>query len=617
MERGKPVALPARESEPQGEPIGLRVWDRGASEGRPVTGRIGVEHVSEITPRESGLTSAGFLITRESGKATKEARQMTGERVRGGRASVHPGPLSGAASHGEDGWDRIDWHQVNQDVRRLQVRIVKATKEGRWGRVKALQRLLTHSFSGKALAVRRVTGNRGRRTPGIDRETWSTPAQKWTAVHQLRQHGYRPRPLRRVYIPKRDSSAMRPLGIPVMKDRAMQALYLQALVPIAETTGDESSYGFRTGRSAADAIEQCFTVLARRTSAEWILEGDIASCFDRISHDWLLNHVPMERSILHKWLKAGFMDKTVFFPTESGTPQGGIASPVLANMALDGLQKAIRERFPRWHDGRNRKVNMVRYADDFIVTGDSKQLLEDEVMPLVERFLGERGLELSRKKTVVTHIEAGFDFLGQTVRKYRGKLLVTPSKQRTRSFLGLVRERIKANRAASAGELVRMLNPALRGWANYHRHVVSKDTFRFVDHQIWKALWQWALRRHPKKGSQWVRSKYFTAHKGRQWIFTGQVKTAAGEKRELRLFSVASVLIWRHVLVKSAANPFDPDWDAYFANRRLRRLRKADHDRQWLDGASVTRSTFRHAQQSSTSSVLVGTPSSSGAEREA
>ncbi len=542
---------------------------------------------------------------------------MTGESMGSDRRSVHPELSPGATSHGANGWDQIDWRRVNRNVHRLQVRIVKATKEGRWGRVKALQHLLTHSFSGRALAVRRVTGNRGRRTPGIDRETWSTSARKWTAVHQLRQFGYRPRPLRRVYIPKRDSTAMRPLGIPVMKDRAMQALYLLALAPIAETTGDESSYGFRTGRSAADAIERCFTVLARRTSAEWILEGDIVSCFDRISHDWLLNHVPMERSILHKWLKAGFMDKSVFYPTESGTPQGGIASPVLANMALDGLEKAIRERFPKCRDRRNRRVYVVRYADDFIVTGDSKQLLEDEVVPLVERFLGERGLELSRRKTAVTHMDAGFDFLGQTIRKYRGKLLIKPSKQRTRSFLGLVRERIKANKAASAGELVRMLNPALRGWANYHRHVVSKETYRFVDHQIWKALWQWALRRHPKKSARWVRAKYFTAHKGRQWIFTGQVRTAAGEKKELRLFSVASVPIWRHVLVKSAANPFDPAWETYFANRQSRRVRDAAHDQQWLDGAFVTRSTIRHAPQSSTSSVLVGTPSPLGAEREA
>ena len=541
---------------------------------------------------------------------------MAGARSRDGRRSVQPVLSPGAASHGEDAWDQINWNQNNRNVRRLQMRIVKATKEGRWGRVQALQHLLTHSFSGKALAVRRVTGNRGSNTPGVDGETWTAPGRKWKAIHQLRQHGYRPRPLRRVYIAKRESTAMRPLGIPVMKDRAMQALYLLALAPIAETTGDESSYGFRTGRSAADAIERCFTVLARRKSAEWILEGDIASCFDRISHDWLLNHVPMEQSILHKWLKAGFMSKSVFYPTESGTPQGGVASPVLANLALDGLQTALQERFPK-RQRINRKVNMVRYADDFIVTGDSKQLLEDEVMPLVERFLGERGLELSRRKTVVTHIDTGFDFLGQTVRKYRGKLLITPSKQRTQSLLALVRERIKMNKTATAGDLVRMLNPALRGWANYHRHVVSKNTFRLVDHQIWKALWQWALRRHPNKGRQWVRAKYFAAHGGRHWIFTGQIRTAGGEKREVRLFSVASVPIQRHILVRDSANPFDPAWDAYFADRQRRQVRKAEHDWNWLDSVSSNRSTTTPRAFVIESSIPVGTPSSSRAEREA
>lgn len=541
---------------------------------------------------------------------------MAGARSRDGRRSVQPVLSPGAASHGEDAWDQINWNQNNRNVRRLQMRIVKATKEGRWGRVQALQHLLTHSFSGKALAVRRVTGNRGSNTPGVDREIWTTPGRKWKAIHQLRQHGYRPRPLRRVYIPKRGSTAMRPLGIPVMRDRAMQALYLLGLAPIAETTGDGSSYGFRTGRSAADAIERCFTVLAKGSSAEWILEGDIASCFDRISHDWLLNHVPMEQSILHKWLKAGFMSKSVFYPTESGTPRGGVASPVLANLALDGLQTALQERFPK-RQRINRKVNMVRYADDFIVTGDSKQLLEDEVMPLVEQFLGERGLELSRRKTVVTHIDAGFDFLGQTVRKYRGKLLITPSKQRTQSFLALVRERIKMNKTATAGDLVRMLNPALRGWANYHRHVVSKNTFRLVDHQIWKALWQWALRRHPNKGRQWVRAKYFAAHGGRHWIFTGQIRTAGGEKREVRLFSVASVPIQRHVLVRDSANPFDPAWDAYFADRQRRQVRKAEHDWNWLDSVSSNRSTRRRMPSLSRSSTPVGTASSSRAEREA
>lgn len=557
--------------------MGLWVKDRGGSESRPVMGRTGVAVVANITPRESGLTSARSLITTEFGKAAKEAEQMAGERSRGGRVSA---PLSpGAASHGESAWDQIVWSQAYGNVRRLQTRIVKATKEGRRNKVRALQRLLTHSFSGKVLAVRRVTANRGKRTPGVDGETWTTPARKATAIHELRQRGYRPKPLRRVYIEKRNKK-LRPLGIPVMKDRAMQALYLLGLSPIAETTGDENSYGFRPERSAADAIEQCFTLLAKKGSPQWILEGDIKSCFDRISHNWLLTHVPMEQDVLRKWLKAGFMDESVFYPTEDGTPQGGVASPVLANLALDGLQQALRERFPKLPTGSTlHRVNMVRYADDFIVTGDSKEVLEDEVRPLLERFLGERGLQLSSEKTAITHIEAGFDFLGQTVRKYKGKLLIKPSKEARCAFLRKVREVIKANKAISAGALVRFLNPLIRGWVLYHRHVVSSKTFAFVDHAIWKALWRWARRRHPSKNLGWVRAKYFPAHRGRQWVFTGQVTKANGKKQALRIFFATFVTVRRHIPVRGAANPFDPEWTAYFKARRARRRKDAFCDK--------------------------------------
>jgi RNA-directed DNA polymerase len=346
---------------------------------------------------------------------------------------------AGATSHMEVDWHAIDWRHVNQNVRRLQARIVKATQEGRWNKVRALQRLLTHSFSGKALAVRRVTENQGKRTPGVDGETWSTPAKKALAVETLRQRGYQPRPLRRIYIPKQ-SGGRRPLGIPTMLDRAMQALYLLALDPIGETTGDPNSYGFRKARSTADAIAQCFIVLGNRQTAQWVLEGDIASCFDRISHDWLLAHIPMDKAVLRKWLKAGYMEHSILHPTDEGTPQGGIISPVLANLTLDGLEKLLLEKFPKWYwaAGRTRtnKVHLVRYADDFIITGNSREQLVDEIRPLLERFLEERGLQLSAKKTVVTHIEDGFDFLGQNVRKYNGKILIKPSKKERESVPG-------------------------------------------------------------------------------------------------------------------------------------------------------------------------------------
>jgi RNA-directed DNA polymerase len=305
-----------------------------------------------------------------------------------------------------------------------------ATKEKRWGKVKARLWLLTHSFSGKALAVRRVTENQGKKTAGVDRILWNTPQKRLNAIYALRQRDYHPQPLRRVYIPKKNNKK-RALGIPVMKDRAMQALYLLALDPVAETTADPNSYGFRPGRSTADAIQQCFCVLAKRNAPQWILEGDIKSCFDEISHEWLLVHIPVEKAILKRWLKSGYMEKSKFYPTKEGTPQGGIISPVLANMTLDGLEKKLRENFP-YHatrGGKNNKtkVNFIRYADDFIITGRSKELLEKEIKPLVEQFMRERGLKLSSEKTVITHIEEGFDFRGSEYSQVQsGKTAQTP-----------------------------------------------------------------------------------------------------------------------------------------------------------------------------------------------
>jgi RNA-directed DNA polymerase len=480
-------------------------------------------------------------------------------------------PKTGAASRPVEPWDSIDWTAAAATVRRLQARIVKATREGRWNKVRALQRLLTHSRSGKLLAVKRVTESGGKDTPGVDRAIWDTPVKKANAVHSLRCRGYQPRPLRRVYIPK-SNGQRRPLGIPTIRDRAMQALYLLALDPVAETTGDQHSYGFRPGRSCADAVEQCFKAFARENPA-WVLEGDIKGCFDNIDHNWLLRNVPTDRTVLRKWLKSGYLEGRLFHDTVSGTPQGGVISPVLANLVLDGLEARLRSRFPRAGAGSTRgraaQVHLIRYADDFIVTGTSKEVLENEVKPIVEAFLRERGLVLSPEKTAVTHLSEGFDFLGQNIRRYpNGKLLIKPSKKNTRTFLRKVRDIVRRNCGAPTDALIRQLNPVIRGWANYHRHIVAKRAFNRVDHAIFRSIWRWARRRHPRKGARWVKRRYFDRIGSRDWWFFADTQTRDGQPVRLRLVHATATTIRRHVKVRSAANPYDPADYEYFVSRR-------------------------------------------------
>jgi RNA-directed DNA polymerase len=494
----------------------------------------------------------------------------------------------GAVSSEAAEWYAIDWQTIHQNVRRLQVRIAQATKVGRWGKVRALQRLLTHSYSGKVLAVRRVTENDGKKTPGVDQEIWDTPEMKTQAVHALKRRGYQPRPLRRVYIPKSDGKTMRPLGIPTMKDRAQQALHLLALDPVVETTADNNSYGFRQQRSCADAIEQCFKTLSK-PNPQWILEGDIKSCFDRISHDWLLAHVPMDRAILQKWLKSGYMEKHVLHETADGTPQGGIISPALANCALDGLERLLKEKFPTKKPlsslgGKFPCVNLIRYADDFVITGRTKELLEGEIKSLVEQFLQERGLELSPTKTIMTHVEKGFDFLGQNVRKYpNGKLLIKPSKKNIKTFLDGIRGDIKAALGMSAADLIDWLNPKIRGWSNYHRHVVSTRVFSRVDYAIFIRLWKWARRRHPEKSSSWLKQKYFEQHGGNNWTFFGESCDDEGKPYQVRLLLASNTPIQRHVKVQGEANPYDPVYETYFEKR------EGDHMAETFRGTRTLR----------------------------
>ena len=465
-------------------------------------------------------------------------------------------------------WNSINWDKVEKNVSKLQARIVKAEKEGRTGKVKALRIILTKSFAGKALAVKRVTDNRGKKTPGVDGILWNTLESKSKAIQQLKRRGYKAKPLKRLYIPK-PNGKQRPLGIPSMKDRAMQALYQQALDPISEIRADKNSYGFRQHRSTADAIEQCFIVLSKKWSAKWVLEGDIKGCFDNISKSWLMENIPMDRRMLKEWLDSGYIHNGVFHKTVAGTPQGGIISPVLANMTLDGLEDILSTRFGNkssWRSRRN-KVNMVRYADDFIITGISQEMLEKEVKPLVIEFLSERGLTLSEEKTRITHIEQGFDFLGQNVRKYGHKLLIKPSKKNVATFLQKVRGIIEGNKSTKTENLIWTLNPIIRGWANYHRHVVSKKTFSKIDHAIWKAIWKWAKRRHPRKSSKWVTSKYFTTERGNHWTFFSKDN---GGKRAV-LFKAADLPIERHTKIKGDVNPYDPDWNEYLEKRKERR----------------------------------------------
>ena len=476
--------------------------------------------------------------------------------------------MTGASSTSPPTWDTVPWPKVERQVRRLQMRIAKAFREGHRHKVQALQRLLTHSGSAKLLAVRRVTTNTGRHTPGIDGVRWTTPKQKWQAVATLRRHGYRAVPLRRIYIPKKNGK-QRPLGIPSMKDRAMQALYLLALEPIAETTADPNSYGFRVHRSAADAIEQCFILLARKSSSQWILEGDIKACFDGIDHAWLNANIPMDKTILAAWLKSGYCEQGRWFATEEGTPQGGIASPTLANMTLDGLETVVAQAIPKGH-----KAHVVRYADDFIVTGDAREVLEHCVKPAIERFLLIRGLELSPEKTRMSHINGGFDFLGFNVRKYQGKLLITPARKNVSTFLANVREIIKIHPTAKTANLIQLLNPKIRGWANYYRHVVASHVFNTVDHHLYMAIDRWVKRRHPNKNRHWQQLRYFCQVGGDRWRFFAPIRHH-GEPARVLLIKASSVKIQRHIKIRAMATPFDPGYREYFATRLSKPPRRA------------------------------------------
>jgi len=462
-------------------------------------------------------------------------------------------------------------------VRKMQIRITKAVRESKWNKVKKLYFILTNSFYAKLLAVKRVITNKGGKTPGVDNVVWTLDEHWFKSTETLKRKGYKPKPLRRIYIPKKNGKK-RPLGIPTMKDRAMQALHLIALEPIAETIADANSYGFRRNRSCRDAIRKVFYALGGKNCAQWIYEADIKGCFDNISHEWILKNIPMDKQILRKWLKSGYIENRKKYPTIAGTPQGGIISPVLMNMVMDGLEKELKKKYPRWKHWS--KVNFIRYADDFIITAASREMIVNEIEPLVKTFLSKRGLSLSPEKTKITHIREGFDFLSQNTRRYANlNVLQIPSKKAIKGIRQRLKDTVRKNLGASPQELILQLNSILRGWTNYHKHIVSKEVFKTIDYYLWRLLGRWCKRRHATKSWKWIKRKYFSVSKER--CSFAVIKQINEKQFKIhKIFRAGKVPIIRHNKIKSSANPYIREDEQYFFNRRKDLKKKSDKTKQ-------------------------------------
>lgn len=373
-------------------------------------------------------------------------------------------------------WEDINFRLAEKRVKKLQKRIANTWKLGERDKAMSLQHTLIHSVYAKALAVKTVTSKKGKYTPGVDGVLWLTPEDKWQAVQSLNRRGYRPRPLKRIYISKPDGTK-RPLSIPTMKDRAMQTLYKMALEPVAEVTADHNSYGFRPARCTRDAIIKCAEALSTNPSPEWILEADIQACFDNISHDWVMKHIPMDPSILKKMLKSSYLHKHRLYPVEKGLPQGGCLSPVICNMVLDGLEKELYNQFQS-------KVQFIRYADDFIMIGTSRNELAKMVVPAANAFLSQRGLNLANEKTGIVHIKEGFDFLGWNVYRNQDGIQIRPSRKNIEAILNKLEKLFSKDTYKSSDELLKILYPILAGWVNYHRDIVGCSLYHIIIYDL-------------------------------------------------------------------------------------------------------------------------------------
>jgi RNA-directed DNA polymerase len=486
------------------------------------------------------------------------------------------GPLSAPNDRGfpPTAWHQIDWRKAERRVQSRRLRIFRATQEQQRKQVRNLTKLLLRSYANVLVSVRRITQvNRGKHTPGIDGELATTPDERAKLVDDLRHYQpWKAAPVRRVYIPKANGK-QRPLGIPTLRDRVIQMVVKNALEPRFEAECEAQSYGFRPGRCCQEAIEEVYVALNNSAVGQnqYILDADIHGAFDHISQAFLLHRLgPLPgRALVKQWLKAGYWEQGRLHHTTEGTPQGGVISPLLANIALDGLAKRL---------GKGYRV--ARYADDTVVMAKSLHAIE-QACAVVTAFLSERGLALNQDKTRIVHRTEGFDFLGFHVQMRGQKLLITPQKQKVQKLLQEVRSWLKTHQAVSAEVVIRHLNPLLRGWAMYYRHVVSKQTFQKVDFHIGRALWHWAKRQHPKKPKRWIYRRYFEIGKYGA-TFYAESQDRRGKKIRLRLDRMPAIPIVRHVKVKGNASPDDPTLQAYWKTRRLKMGRH-----RWAKGSTL------------------------------
>lgn len=489
-------------------------------------------------------------------------------------------------------WSSIDWKNVKKRVRNLRQRIYRATQKQQWNKVQSLTKLMLRSYSNLLLSVRRVTmENQGRKTAGIDGQTATTPTKRVQLVNDMLDHSlWQAKPARRIYIPK-PNGKKRALGIPTVKNRVAQAIVKNALEPSWEARFEANSYGFRPGRGCHDALEQAWIRLQKGKDT-WILDADIQAAFDEISHKSILSTVGEipGRELIKQWLKAGYVEAEVLHATSSGTPQGSVISPLLANITLDGIEallgryktiktyqctrKATGETYLK--KKKLNKYGFVRYADDMIVTARSKQDIE-AIVPILEQWLTERGLKLNPDKTQIVHITQGFKFLGFSIRQFGGSCLMVPHKEKVKQFLGEIRQWLKTHPTVTQEAVIAHLNPIIRGWGNYFRHGVSQRVFNYVDHEIFLALWKWALRRHSKrvgkqkgKGKDWVRKKYFKSLNGTKWTFATTVIDRYGKEKTIALCQLSKTPILRHVKVKGTASPDDPTLVQYWQQRHTK-----------------------------------------------